>query len=252
MRTSTPLVAALAVAGLAGWLTGCSIQPLDSLAAPGAPTAAMAGAAGDGEADQATSVFAQFEGLELDTVTASGKDAAMVDHPAARMIGDLGRQTMEIMTDEGRTAEDRLAFFRTLLASNLDIHGIGRFVLGKHWRRVSKPERDTYLSAFSDFIVTVFARQLGSSRIDAFKVVGARNGPRKDILVKSIILRAGKPFSIIWRMRLKDDRYLVIDLAVEGISMAMTRRQEFNSIIRASGGKIDGLTNKLKSFTATS
>ena len=37
MRTSTPLVAALAVAGLAGWLTGCSIQPLDNLAAAGAP-----------------------------------------------------------------------------------------------------------------------------------------------------------------------------------------------------------------------
>jgi phospholipid transport system substrate-binding protein len=250
MRTSIPMAAALAVT----WLTGCSIQPLGSLTASGTPTVAtaMVGDAGDSELNQPNLVFAQFEGLELDTQTASGKDTRMLDHPAARMIAQLGRETMDIMTGAERSAEDRSAYFRTMLAGNLDIRGIGRFVLGKHWRRTSKPDRVTYMTVFSEFIVTVFARQLGSAQIDAFTVIAARNGPRKDILVKSLIMRQGKPYSIIWRMRPKGERYLVVDLAVEGISMAMTRRQEFNSIIRANGGKIDGLTQKLRSFTTTS
>jgi len=250
MRTSIPLAAAIGIA----LLSGCAVQPLESLSASGTPTmsTAMVGDAGNSELNQPNLVFAQFEGLELDTVTASGKDTRMLGHPAAQMIAQLGQETMGIMTDAERSAEDRAAYFRTLLAGNLDIRGIGRFVLGKHWRRTTKPDRDTYMAVFSEFIVTVFARQLGSSQIDAFKVIAARNGPKKDILVKSLIMREGKPYSIIWRMRPKGERYLVIDLAVEGISMAMTRRQEFNSIIRANGGKIDGLTEKLRSFTTTS
>ena len=250
MRASLFLATAMGIV----WLTGCAVQPLESVRASGTPAGsnALLGGAGRSDPIQPDLIFAQFDGLELDTVTASGKDTRMLDHPAADLIARLGQETMGIMANADRSVEDRAAFFRTLLANNLDIRGIGRFVLGKHWRRASKADRDTYMTVFSEFIVTVFARQLGSTQIDAFEVVAARPGPRKDILVKSLIRREGKPYSIIWRLRPKGGRYLVIDLAIEGISMAMTRRQEFNSIIRANGGKIDGLTQKLRSFTATS
>ena len=50
-----------------------------------------------------------------------------------------------------------------------------------------------------------------------------------------------KPTSIDWRVRQKDGKLGVIDVVVEGISLSVTQRQEYSSVIQAHGGQIDGL-----------
>ncbi len=49
-----------------------------------------------------------------------------------------------------------------------------------------------------------------------------------------------------WRLRKKKDKFYVIDVSVEGISMALTQRSEFSSIIQRGGGKISALIEHLQ------
>ncbi len=172
------------------------------------------------------------------------------DHPAAAVIDRLGQKTMAILSDASLTQAERQNFFQDLLADNIDIPMLARFLAGRHWRRASPEQRQAYVSAFTDFMLQVFARQLGGAQLDAFDVLGSKPVGRKDIVVLTRLHRGGKLIRVDWRLRRRDDRFRVIDITAEGISMALTRRQEFAAIIQASGGRFDGLIIKLRQFAS--
>lgn len=210
------------------------------------PIALFGGLTGASNAGLTEAELLAASQIGLDTTPAS-RDIEFA-HPAAQRIDLLGKRAMAVMADPDVDTDGREAFFRELMAENLDARTIGRFVIGKHWRRASPDQRDAYMAAFERFIVNISARQLSLTTFDRFEVIDAKPGGKKTILVKSRTLRQGKPFGIVWKLRPRGDRFLVVDLAVEGVSMAMARRQEFNSIIQSSGGQIDSLISRLESF----
>ena len=82
--------------------------------------------------------------------------------------------------------------FRGLLARDLDIPMIGKFVLGRHWRTASEGQRKAYLDTFSKFIVATYAKRLGGIRVDQFDVISAKSLGTKDILVRSRVVNGSK------------------------------------------------------------
>ena len=70
--------------------------------------------------------------------------------------------------------------------------------------------------------------------------------PHQDNVLLRLNVNVGGTLAHRLRQRQRDGRYLIVDLAVEGVSMALTRRQEFSAVIRAAGGNIDGLIARLK------
>ena len=75
----------------------------------------------------------------------------------------------------------------------------------------------------------------------------SRTEGRGDTIVSTVILqRSGPPVNVDWRIRAGDDSYKVVDVIVEGVSMVITQRDEFSSVIRRSGGNVEGLLAKLR------
>jgi len=166
---------------------------------------------------------------------------------AARSIEDLGARAMAILGDASLTRDDRVARFRDLIERELDIPLIARFALGRYWRAASDEQRQAYLAAFARFIVRTYASQLGGAGVTGFAVTRAQPAGSRDFLVFTRVSRSdGAPIDTAWRLRRRDGRYLIVDLVVEGVSMALTRRQEFAAFIRADGDDIDGLIARLK------
>ncbi len=172
------------------------------------------------------------------------------DSSAAEVIGQLGRKTMAVMSDPSKTPAERQKYFQRLLANHVDIPMLAKFLAGRHWRRASTKQRTAYVSAFTDFMLQVFARQLGGARLDGFEVLGSKPVGRRDVMVMSRLDRGGKPLKVEWRLRRRNNRFLVIDVTAGGVSMALTRRQEFAAIIQANGGHFDGLITKLQEFVS--
>ncbi len=174
----------------------------------------------------------------------------IADSSAVEVIGRLGRMTMAVLSDPAKSPAERQKFFQELLADQVDIPMLAKFLAGRHWRRASAAQRTAYVSAFTDFMLQVFARQLGGAELDAFEVLGSKPAGRRDVMVMSRLHRGGKPVEVEWRLRRRDNRFLVIDVTAEGVSMALTRRQEFAAIIRANGGRFDSLITKLREFVS--
>ena len=183
----------------------------------------------------------------VDFETAAGPPPTQ--HPAVVHIENLGHEVLTILSDPSMSEAERTEFFSELLARDLDIPLIARFVLGRHWNTATPEQRQTYTEIFSQFLVQTYSARLGGVEIDDFTVLNAKNVGDKDILVFSHVAQgSGQPVRANWRVREREGGFRILDLSVEGISMAVMLRQEFASILRKKNG-VDGLIDMLKERT---
>lgn len=189
-------------------------------------------------------------------VQAGWNPAAQASETASGFVQQLGEQAIHALRDDSGSLAQREAQFRALLVEGFDLNLIGRFVLGRAWKAADKYQRDNYLRAFGEFIVHKYSAMLGGYAGETMMVVSEQAAGEKDVLVHTRIDRpSGPPIEAHWRVRGQGDGQRIIDVMVEGISMAITQRAEFKSVIRRHG--IDGLiqildaqSNKLSATAA--
>lgn len=167
---------------------------------------------------------------------------------AGTFIATLANQALGILQQPNLTLEQREVLVRDLLRSGFDVAFIGRFVLGKHWATATNEQRDEYQRLFGEFVVKTYAARLGGYAGERFAITTVRDAGEKDSLVHTQIVRpAGPPLECDWRVRVIDGQPRIIDVMVEGISMVVTQRSEFASVIQRTG--VEGLLATLRAKT---
>ena len=146
--------------------------------------------------------------------------------------------------------------FRELFREAVDISTIARFILGPNWRRAKEDERREFLAVFEDIAVQrlmpVFTGQTNEFKSNDFEILGARPIANHEdlLLVQTRVARPqGPPVEVVWRIRKVGDAYLVLDVVVEGLSMALTLRDEYSSAVKRLGSVtalVKALREKLK------
>jgi phospholipid transport system substrate-binding protein len=165
-------------------------------------------------------------------------------------IETLGSEVIGMLSDPVLSEEDRVAEFRRLLVNGFDLRTIGRFVLGRHWRRATPAERGEFEQLFEDYIVASYAARLGRYQGETLTVGATRDDGNGDKLVGTeIVPREGPAARVEWRVRAIAGNYKIIDVVVEGVSMVITQRSEFASVIQRSGGQVAGLLTELRKRT---
>ena len=181
----------------------------------------------------APSVQAQTANVE-----AGASDALQAN--AIGFIQSLGNQAVAIVANKP-SAQQRDAQFHDLLVKSFDLQTIGHFVMGRNWNTATPAQQQEYMRLFEALIVRTYGDRLSLYTGENFHAKGARAESEKDIIVNSEITHpdGSAPTTIDWRLRLKDQQLKVIDVVVEGVSLSVTQRQEYASVIQQSG--IDGL-----------
>jgi len=209
--------------------------------------ARLALAAPGGEAAKGEQNFEQIFKRLSRMETAAGPDTVDPE-AAAQTVRRMGEKALSILNDGTLSPQMKQVKFQQLLARDFDLPLIARFALGRHWRTASEAEKQAYVDAFSRFILKSYAGQLVKARIKAFTVVSSRPAGKHDVMVQTQMERGGGGvLNLVWRMRRRNGEYRVIDVVAEGISLALTKRQEFAAIIRASGGQVSPLIDTLRS-----
>ena len=142
-----------------------------------------------------------------------------------------------------------MARFKTEFESALDLKNIGQFVLGVYWRKASAEERDAFLKAFMDFTTKTWADRFNLYQGQKIIFTGARNAEKKQLYVDSVIQNS-PPVEVIWRLKQKDNTYRIIDIIIEGVSMAMSYRNEYSSFLQTHNGDVKALTKELETKSA--
>ncbi len=170
-----------------------------------------------------------------------------ISEESQAFIKDIAERGIGFMANKELNGETRKKEFRKMLEENFDMKTIGRFALGKYWRQASKDQQKEYLVLFENMIVNVYSRRFGEYNGEKFEVLSSRAQGTSDAIVASQIVPAnGSPIAIDWRVRKKDGHFVVIDIIVSGVSMALTQRSDFSAVIQRGGGKIDVLLEHLR------
>lgn len=188
--------------------------------------------------------------LVLAWLPASGR-ADQADAAGAYLISLTDRAIAEL-TDESIPADERKQRFRQIFNDNFDVPAIGRFVLGRYWRSADKAARAEFLTVFEDVMVDRFAPQFAGYAGTKFKI-GAIREVKEDnqLMVSSTVAPPNtEVVQVVWRLRSRNGGFKVLDVIAQGVSMALTLRSEYGSVLKNSGGKIDVLIALLRERTA--
>lgn len=165
--------------------------------------------------------------------------------PAQDLIQRLADEAITVLGDASLSGQQRQDGLRPLFTKYLDLPFIGRFVLGRHWRPLDEQQRSAYTSAFSNYVATIYARRLEDYSGETMKVVGSQSLSDTDTMVNTQLIRPnGPPVAVDWRVRMKGDTGNVIDVVVEGVSMVVTQRDEFNAYLQQRS--VETLIERLK------
>ena len=181
-------------------------------------------------------------------MVAAAPRATAAEDPRA-FINTLGTRAIEVL-GPAVPEQQRLARFRDLFHNDFDIPGIGQFVLGRYWRTASPQEQQEFLSLFQEYIVQAYSARLGQYGGAPFRVTGSRQTGNETVVTSEILRPGGAPIQVDWFLIDQGGRNLITDVYVGGVSMKVTQRDEFASVIQRSGGQVGALLTQLRQKVA--
>lgn len=183
-----------------------------------------------------------FESLTPAKATAAGPD---------QFIAGLGERVLKIVTDDSADAHNREKIFREMFQSSFALEDISKFVLGRHWRTATEEQKADFKQAFEDYAVKTYGSRFSQYSGEKFVMKDVRPVGEGDQMVGTVIERpaGGPPIRIDWRVRPAEGSWRIVDIHVEGVSMALTQRQEYAAVLQQSNGNLSALTDKIKART---
>ena len=150
-----------------------------------------------------------------------------------------------------KTKEERMDELTSIAIKSVDIKGIGLYTLGSHRKNLSDAQKEEYNDLFRSYFLKSFASRLSDYTDPKINVISQEKLNEKYTIVSSVLLATKeKPeVNIDWRIVTKNpDKPLIIDVVIEGVSLAKVQKEEFNSIIQSNNGDINALLTSLKEF----
>lgn len=174
---------------------------------------------------------------------------------AINLVDQLGQKAVKLLSNDSLDDQAKREGFNALIDQDFDMPLIGKFVLGKHWRKATDEQKAEYQSLFKQYIVATYQKRIGDYSGENLKIIKAKPLNKKEFLVHSEIVRPkGPPVKLDWRVRRSKtgDGQKIIDIVVENVSMALTHREEFSAVISRNSAGVDGLIKKLRTHIGES
>ena len=166
----------------------------------------------------------------------------------ATFVDGLVQQALTMLNNPQMPDSEREQRFSTLLQSGFDIPRIARFVLGRYWLSASDQERSQFNQLFTQWVVQTYSARFKDYGGETVKVAAVRPESPTSYVVTSQLIHAtgGPPTTIYWHVNKTGDDLKIVDVEVEGVSMALTEREEIAAAIQRDGGTVAGLNQQLK------
>ena len=151
----------------------------------------------------------------------------------------------------GLNKDERIKKLKIIALETVDIDGIGFYSLGVHRKSLNDIQKLEYLKLFKEYFLISFASRLAEYTNPEIEVISKNIINENYTIVSSTLVATEKrpEIKIDWRVYTKNhENPLIRDLVIEGLSLARTQKEEFNSIIQSNDGDVTALFLTLKDF----
>ena len=162
-------------------------------------------------------------------------------------IAELAHNAFLSADSKMLSSGDRQQQFEGLLDKDFDVPRIASFVLGHYWQKASDAERQEFTAVFRDFMIRTYYPRFSEYSSASFKIIRQRAESATSTVVYTEISQpaSDQPIKVEWRVADKGG-YKITDMSVDGISMALAKREEFSSSLERNGGDLPGLIRQLQ------
>ena len=150
--------------------------------------------------------------------------------------------------------EERIEELKQIARDTVDIDGIGLYSLGSHRKNINNNQLSDYKRVFEQYFLKSFSSRLAEYSNPEIEVISKNKiNENYTIVLSKLVGTDTRPeVKIEWRVYTKNlDNLLIRDLIIEGLSLARTQKEEFNSIINSNNGNIEALLKNLTNFSST-
>ena len=147
--------------------------------------------------------------------------------------------------------EQRIKKLKLIAMESVDIRGIGLYSLGLHRKNLSDNQKKEYNDLFYKYFLKSFSSRLADYTDPKINVLSQEKINEKYTIVSSLLVGTEKrpEVKLDWRVYTKNpNQPLIRDLIIEGLSLARTQKEEFNSVIQSNDGDINALFLNLTKF----
>ena len=147
-----------------------------------------------------------------------------------------------------KKANQRRTAVGTAAAEIFDFGEMAKRSLGQHWDRRTPAEREEFGRLFTELIQGSYVSKVDLSGSEKISYKGDTVDGDYAVVRTTFLLSPGNEMPLDYRMHNTRDRWQAYDLSIDGVSLVLNYRSQFNKIIRTSS--YEALVAKLKSRQA--
>ena len=165
-------------------------------------------------------------------------------------VENLGKQVVEKVSNINLSENERIVNFRNLYLDAFDNYYISRFVLGRYWKKLDSNMRKQFIESFNNYIVTTYAPKFKGWE-GTFKATDSLLENNYYNVKMNVLNKDGPTLKFMWKIYLdKNKDFKILDVNIDGVSMLVTQRAEFMSVIKNNPKGVIGLIEAMKKKTS--
>jgi len=167
---------------------------------------------------------------------------------AENFISNTTSNAKKIILDKTLNKVDKKKQLEQLALNSVDVEGLAKYTLGEERKKISEKQLKEYVDTFTIFFTKNLSSKLTDYSDQEVQVTGSKKISDNYVLVNSKIISKKDKQEILvdWRVFLINNKLVIRDLVVEGLSLARTQREEFASIVANKG--FAGLIQNLQEY----
>ena len=166
----------------------------------------------------------------------------------ASLVTQLGAQLGQVLSDRTLSSVDQKQRFRAVLDADFGFPVISRFVLGRYWQGSSGAFHREFAAVFEDYVIQSLSDRFADYRGKSIRLSGAHSESAHSTIVSTTIVHpdgTSQP-NVDWRVQDTPAGLRIVDVAVAGVSMAVTYREQIAAVIDRDGGQVAAVISALR------
>jgi phospholipid transport system substrate-binding protein len=185
---------------------------------------------------------------------AAAAPQARASTPAESFIAINVQKGLTLLGNHGLAQADKRAQFRDFLTSLTDMRRIALFTLGPARRTASPGEINAFVDAFHEFAVAVYESRLSYYSGQTLKVISSTERAPGDYIVSTTMIdpnaqNGQPPLQVDFRVEDENGKFVVIDVSVAGIWLAIEERDQFTAFLDQNSSSVPALASHLRQLT---
>jgi phospholipid transport system substrate-binding protein len=195
----------------------------------------------------ATTFLAGLVGVGIGIAAApshAADDPAITAEPR-KLISETAQQIVAVLANKEQSSESRISQIEEIAYEVFDFTTMSKLVLARNWRKMDKQQRGEFVREFKRHLSRTYGTRLDRYEQEEVLVYAAQVEVRNDVSIKTKIV--GGQFDdaeVSYRLRLRKERWRIIDVVIEGVSLVSNYRSQFAEVLNS--GSIDDLLEKLR------